>query len=192
VVCESFGSTRASSRCFFESLSREFFCDDGYKSTIRSGYVVSRMTLQERVDTDLKEAMRSKDATKLGVLRMLKSALKYAAIAKSDAEAELNDAEAAQVIRKQARQRQDSIESFEKAGRAELAEKEKQELSILNGYLPQPMSSDEISKIVRETIAESAATSRAQMGAVMKALQAKVAGRVDGKALSAEVQKQLG
>jgi uncharacterized protein YqeY len=103
----------------------------------------------------------------------------------------LNEAEAAQVIRKQARQRQDSIESFEKAGRAELVQKEKEELSILNGYLPQPMSADEISKVVRETIAEAGATSRAQMGAVMKALQAKVAGRVDGKALSAEVQKQL-
>ncbi len=150
------------------------------------------MILQERVDSDLKEAMRAKDTTKLGVLRMLKSALKYAAIAKSGAEAELNDAEAAQVIRKQAKQRQDSIESFEKGGRAELAEKEKEELSILNGYLPQPMSADEISKVVRETIAEAGATSRAQMGVVMKALQAKVAGRVDGKALSAEAQKQLG
>ena len=150
------------------------------------------MILQERVDADLKEAMRAKDATKLGVLRMLKSALKYAAIAKSDSEAELSDAEAVRVIRKQAKQRQDSIESFEKGGRAELAEKEKKELAILNGYLPQPMSVDEISKVVRETIAEAGATSRAQMGAVMKALQAKVAGRADGKDLSAEVQKQLG
>jgi uncharacterized protein YqeY len=149
------------------------------------------MTLQERVDSDLKEAMRAKDATKLGVLRMLKSALKYAAIAKSGAEAELSDAEGAQVVRKQVKQRQDSIESFDKAGRAELVEKEKGELSILKQYLPQPISADEISKIVRETIAEAGATSRAQMGAVMKALQAKVAGRVDGKALSAEVQKQL-
>jgi uncharacterized protein YqeY len=149
------------------------------------------MTLQEHVDSDLKEAMRAKDTTKLGVLRMLKSALKYAAIAKSGAEAELNAAVAAQVIRKQARQRQDSIESFEKAGRMELVEKEKKELSILNAYLPQPMDAEEISKLVRETIAETGATSRAQMGAVMKALQGKVGGRADGKALSAEVQKQL-
>ena len=149
------------------------------------------MTLQERVDADLKEAMRAKDAAKLGVLRMLKSALKYAAIAKSDSEAELSDVEATQVIRKQAKQRQDSIESFEKGGRVELVEKEKEELSILNEYLPQPMSADEISKVVRETIAEAGVTSRAQMGAVMKALQAKMAGRVDGKALSTEVQKQL-
>lgn len=149
------------------------------------------MTLQQRVDSDLKETMRAKDATKLGVLRMLKSALKYAAIAKSGAEAELSDAEALQVVRKQAKQRQDSIESFEKGGRAELADKEKEELAILNTYLPQAMSPDELAKIVRETIAELGATSKAQMGAVMKALQAKVGGRVDGKTLSTEVQKQL-
>jgi uncharacterized protein YqeY len=149
------------------------------------------MTLQQRVDSDLKESMRAKDTTKLAVLRMLKSALKYAAIAKSDAEAELSDAEAVQVIRKQAKQRQDSIESFEKGGRAELAEKEKEELAVLNTYLPQGMTADELAKIVRETIAEIGATSKAQMGAVMKALQAKVGGRADGKALSSEVQKQL-
>ena len=149
------------------------------------------MTLQERLDSDLKEAMRAKDATTLGVLRMLKSALKYTAIEKSGAQAELSDAEAAQVIRKQAKQRQDSIESFEKGGRAELAAKEKKELSILNAYLPQAMSADELSKVVRETIAEIGATSKAQMGAVMKALQAKVAGRADGKTLSQEVTRQL-
>jgi len=149
------------------------------------------MTLLERVDSDLKEAMRARDATRLGVLRMLKSALKYAAIAKSGAEAELSEAEAAQVIRKQARQRQDSIESFEKGGRVELVKKEKEELSILNGYLPQAMSGDELAKIVRETIAETGATSKAQMGVVMKAVQAKAAGRADSRTLSAEVQKQL-
>jgi uncharacterized protein YqeY len=149
------------------------------------------MTLQERLDLDLKEAMRARGATKLGVLRMLKSALKYAAIAKPGAETELSDAEAAQVIRKQARQRQDSIESFEKGGRTELANKEKEELSILNAYLPQAMTADELIKVVRETIEEVGATSKTQMGAVMKALQARVAGRIDGKTLSAEVQKQL-
>src|SRR5436853_6718099 len=145
------------------------------------------MTFQERLDSDLKEAMRAKDAATLGVLRMLKSALKYTAIEKSGAEAELSDAEAAQVIRKQAKQRQDSIESFEKGGRAELAAKEKKELSILNAYLPQAMSADELAKIVRETITEVSATSKAQMGAVMKALQEKIAGRADGKTLSTEV-----
>ena len=149
------------------------------------------MTLPQRVDSDLKDGMRAHDATKVGVLRMLKSAFKYAAIEKSGAEAELDDAEAVQVIRKQVKQRQDSIESFEKGGRAELVEKEKKELSILNEYLPQAMSAAELAQIVRETIAELGATSKAQMGVVMKALQAKVAGRADGKTLSQEVQKQL-
>jgi uncharacterized protein YqeY len=149
------------------------------------------MTLPERIDADLKDAMRAKDALKLSVLRMLKAALKNAAIEKSGADAEMSDAEAAQVIRKQVKQRQDSIESFEKGGRAELAAKEKEELSILQGYLPQAMSATEITQAVRETIAETGATSKAQMGIVMKAVQARVAGRADGKTLSAEVQKQL-
>ena len=150
------------------------------------------MTLHERLDSDLKKAMRAKDAARLSVLRMLKSALKYAAIAKSGTEAELSEVEAVQVIRKQVKQRQDSIESFEKGGRAELASKEKEELSMLSAYLPQAMGPDDLAKVVRETIAEVGATSKAQMGSVMKALQAKVAGRVDGRTLSAEVQKQLG
>src|SRR5437763_1063460 len=149
------------------------------------------MKMRERIDSDLKESMRAKNANKVGVLRMLKSALTYAAIAKSGSEAELSDAEAAQVIRKQAKQRQDSIESFEKGGRAELAAKEKEELSILNAYLPQAMSADELAALIRETIAEVGATSKAQMGAVMKALQTRVAGRADGKTLSQEVQKQV-
>jgi len=135
--------------------------------------------------------MREKNAVTLGVLRMLKAALTNATIEKGGADSKLTDVEAAQVIRKQVKQRQDSIESFEKGGRAELAAKEKEELSILQSYLPQGMSADEISKVVRETIAEVGASSKAQMGAVMKAVQAKVAGRADGKTLSAEVQKQL-
>lgn len=148
------------------------------------------MTLQERIDSDLKDAMRAKEAGKLAVLRMLKSAVKYAAIEKPDGV--LDDATATQVIRKQVKQRQDSIESFEKGGRPELAAKEKEEMEILNGYLPKGLNAEELSALVRDTIAEAGATSKAQMGVVMKALQAKVAGRADGKTLSAEVQKQLG
>jgi uncharacterized protein YqeY len=149
------------------------------------------MTLSERVDADLKEAMRAKEATRLGVLRMLKSALKYSAIEKAGAEGELDDAEATQVIRKQVKQRQDSIESFEKGGRGELAAKEKEELAILTSYLPQAMSAEDLAELVRQSIAEVGATSKAQMGAVMKVLQAKAAGRADGRALSQEVQRQL-
>jgi uncharacterized protein YqeY len=149
------------------------------------------MTLPERVDSDLKDAMRAKDAARLGVLRMLKSALKYSAIDKAGAEGQLDDAEASQVIRKQVKQRHDSIEQFEKGGRPELAAKEKEELAILNAYLPKGMNAEELATMVRETIAEIGATSKAQMGAVMKAMQGKVAGRADGKTLSQEVSKQL-
>jgi uncharacterized protein len=149
------------------------------------------MTLSERLDSDLKDAMRAKDAAKLGVLRMLKSALKYAVIEKSGAEGEIDDAATTQVIRKQVKQRQDSIESFEKGGRPELVAKEKAELEILNSYLPQSLGAEELAKLVRDAIAEVGATSKAQMGAVMKAVQAKAAGRADGKTLSQEVQKQL-
>ena len=150
------------------------------------------MALQKRIDEDLIAAMRAKDSARLGVLRMLKAALKNAAIDKAGAEGELEDSEAIAVVRKQVKQRQDSIESFEKGGRSELAEKERAEIAVVNSYLPQAMSGEELKRIVAETIAETGATSRAQMGVVMKALQQKVAGRADGKTLSAEVQRQLG
>ncbi|MGI8820052.1 MAG: GatB/YqeY domain-containing protein [Chthoniobacterales bacterium] len=150
------------------------------------------MTIQQRIDSDLKDAMRAKDAGKLNVLRMLKSAMKNAAIEKGGASAELDDAEATQAIRKQVKQRHDSIESFDQGGRPELAAKERDELAILSTYLPQAMSGEELAAAVREAIAEAGATSRAQMGAVMKVLQAKLAGRADGKTLSQEVQRQLG
>ena len=150
------------------------------------------MSLQKRIDEDLKDAMRAKDAARLSVLRLLKAALKNATIEKVGADGELNDADAITVIRKQVKQRQDSIESFEKGGRAELAEKEKAEIAVLNQYLPQAMSVAELQKIVADAIREVGASSRAQMGAVMKALQPKIAGRADGKTLSAEVSRQLG
>jgi len=103
----------------------------------------------------------------------------------------MDEADATQVIRKQGKQRKDSIESFEKAGRTELAEKEKRELAILNEYLPAGLSAQELSRLVRETIAEVGATSKAEMGAVMKALTPKIAGRADGRTVSQEVQRQL-
>jgi uncharacterized protein YqeY len=149
------------------------------------------MSLTERIDADLKDAMRAREAMRLGVLRMLKAALKNTAIEKGGAEAQLDDAEATQVIRKQVKQRRDSFESFEKGGRPELAEKEKAEIAILEQYLPAHIGAEELSRLVREAIAEAGATSKAQMGAVMKALGPKVAGRADGRTISQEVQKQL-
>ncbi|MGA3171149.1 MAG: GatB/YqeY domain-containing protein [Chthoniobacteraceae bacterium] len=149
------------------------------------------MTFQERIDSDLKDAMKAKEATRLGVLRMLKSALKNAAIEKYGVTGQLDDAEAAAVLRKQAKQRQDSIDGFVKGNRPDLADKEKEELEILGHYLPKQLSAEEVTKLVAEAISESGANSKAQMGAVMKIVQAKAAGRADGKTLSQEVQRQL-
>ena len=155
-----------------------------------SSYIPA-MTFQERIDSDLKEAMKARQAQRLGVIRMLKSALKNAAIEKYGVTGQLDDAEAMVVVRKQVKQRQDSIEGFEKGGRPELAAKEKEEFEILSQYLPKQLGPEEITKLVAEAIAEAGATSKAQMGAVMKIAQGKAAGRADGKALSQEVGRQL-
>src|SRR3954451_5157317 len=149
------------------------------------------MSLQSQIDEDLKNAMRAQHAARLSALRLLKAALKNTAIEKLGADGELSDADAIAVIRKQVKQRQDSIESFEKGGRTELAAKEKAEIDVLNQYLPAAMSATELQKVVADTIREVRATSRAQLGTVMKALQSKTAGQVDGNTLSTEVQRQL-
>lgn len=156
------------------------------------------MTLAEKIDQDLKEAMKARDAARLGTLRMLKSAFKYAAIEKGGADAVVNDETALTVIRKQIKQREDAAEGFEKGGRPESAASERAEIVVMSVYLPASLSADELSAIVQEAVAETAAVlgtpgglGKAQMGAVMKAAQAKAAGRVDGKSLIAEVQKHL-
>jgi uncharacterized protein len=149
------------------------------------------MTLQSQVDNDIKDAMRARDTARLNALRMLKTAMKNASIEKGGADAVLSDAEAAAVIRKQIKQRQDAIEGFERGGRPERAASESAEIAILSAYLPKSLSQDEITALVKEAIAEAGATSKQQMGAVMKIATAKAAGRADGKSLSAEVQKLL-
>lgn len=149
------------------------------------------MLIQDQIDNDIKDAMRAKAAEKLSVLRLLKSALKNASIEKGGAEAKLDDPESMAVIRKQVKQRQDSVEGFEKGGRPELAAKEKAEMEMLNTYLPKAMSESDLDGLVADSIAETGATGKAQMGAVMKVATAKAAGRVDGKTLSQAVQKAL-
>lgn len=150
------------------------------------------MTFQAKIDQDIKAAMLAREAAKLNVLRMLKSALMNATIEKHGAGGALDDADALAIVRKEIKKRQDSVESFEKGGRSEMAAIEKDEIALLSTYLPQGLSEAEIAGMVREAIAEVGATTRQQMGAVMKIVSAKAAGRADGRALSAEVQKQLG
>ncbi len=120
------------------------------------------LTLNE----EIKNAMRAKDETKLMVLRMVKTAMNNAAIAKS--KNDLDDTEELEVIQKQAKQRRESIDSFEKAGRAELAAKEKAELAVLEGYLPKQMNDDEIRDVCRQVIAKTQAAGAADSGKVMK------------------------
>ena len=149
------------------------------------------MTLQSQVDNDIKDAMRARETVRLNALRLLKSAMKNAAIEKGGAETMLDDAEASAVIRRQIKQRQDAIEGFEKGGRLELAATERAEIEVLTAYLPPALSADEVTALAREAIAEAGATSKQQMGAVMKIATAKAAGRADGKTLSQAVQKLL-
>ena len=150
------------------------------------------MTLQDKIDHDLRDAMRAKEAERLSVLRMMKSALMNAAIEKHGAGGKLDDSDVIAVIRKQVKQRQDSITGFERGGRMELAEKEKREIQVISLYLPPPLSEAEVTQLVDEAIAAAQATSKAQLGQVMKIATEKAAGRVDGKTLSQAVQRALG
>ncbi len=147
------------------------------------------MTLQQRVSQELKEAMLAKDAEKLSTLRLLKSALGYVQIEKKTEQ--LSDAEVVAVIQKEAKKRRDSIEQYRTGGRPELAEKEARELATLETFLPQPLSGDELDAMVRGTIVELGASSKKDMNAVIKAVQARAAGRAGGKTISSIVGKLL-
>jgi uncharacterized protein YqeY len=149
------------------------------------------MSLVAQIDAELKKAMLAREAEKLSVLRMLKSSVKYAAIEKGGADSVPSDADVLAVVRKEVKKREDSITSFAQAGRTDLADKEKAELEFLRVYLPAQMAEEKVEALVKEAIAETGATTKAQMGLVMKAAQAKAAGQVDGKTLSTVVQRLL-
>ena len=145
--------------------------------------------LTDKIAADLKSAMLAKDAGKTSTLRMLKSAIEYHKIEKK--QESLTDADVTAVIKKQIKQRQDSIEGFEKGGRTDLAGKEKAELAILKSYLPEELSQTQLEEIIKSVIAEVGAASKADMGKVMKAVQAKTAGRADNRLVSQLVSAQL-
>jgi uncharacterized protein YqeY len=149
------------------------------------------MSLVAQIDADLKAAMIAKDAEKLSVLRMLKSAVKYAAIEKGGADSVPTDLEVLSVVRKEVKKREDSISSFTQHGRTEMADKEKKEMEFLKTMLPAQLTPEKLEQLVKEAITEVGATSKAQMGSVMKAAQAKAAGQADGKTLSQLVQRLL-
>ena len=147
------------------------------------------MTLQEQIQQEIKAAMVAKDADRLSTLRLLKSAMGYAQIEKKTES--LSDAEVTSLILKEVKKRRDSIEQYRNGGRPELAEKEEKEILVLEKFLPKPLEPAELEAIVKATIQETGAASKKEMGQVIKAVQAKVAGRAEGKIISALVGKLL-
>ena len=137
----------------------------------------------------MKASMMAKNADRTGTLRMVKSALGYVQIEKKVEV--LPDADVTAVLQREAKKRRDAITEYEKAGREELVAKERAELLVIEEFLPKALSAEELEALVRAAIAEVGATSKKDMGAVMKAAQAKAAGRADGKVLSGLVGRLL-
>ena len=149
------------------------------------------MSLKDKITTDLTAAMKAKDANRTGALRMVKAALMNEQN-KKGADYVLTDEETLKTLQSLVKQRKDSIEQYTKANRPDLAEKEQTELSVLEGYLPQAATPEEIETVVAASISETGATSIKDMGAVMKAAQAKLAGKTaDGKLVSEAVKAKL-
>lgn len=147
------------------------------------------MGLKEKILEDIKTAMKSKEAERLSTVRFLQSAVKYREIElRPNA---ITDQEILGVIKKLAKQRKDSISEFEKAGRTDLVDKEKFELSVLEEYLPQQMDETQLAAIVDEAIKTLGADSPKQMGAVIKEVIAKTAGQADGRMISDLVKAKL-
>jgi len=147
------------------------------------------VNLKEKIVSDLTESMKARDAARTSVLRMVKAALMNREIEKGGA---LTDEESTKSLQSLVKQRRDSIEQYEKAGRAELAAKESAEISIIETYLPQAASREEIEQAVIEAITETNASSMRDMGAVMKAVQARLAGKsADGRIVSEIVKAKF-
>lgn len=147
------------------------------------------MSLQAQLAAEIKSAMLARDADRLSTLRLLKSALGYVALEKQTET--LSDADFLAVVQKEVKKRRDASEQFQAGGRAELAAKELAELKVLEIFLPQPLSAEELEALVKTCIQESGATSKKDMGQVIRAAQAKAAGRAEGKAISQLVGRLL-
>ncbi len=147
------------------------------------------MSLKEQIAGDMVTAMKAKDAARTSTLRMLKSAISYREIEKGGA---LDDEELSKLMRSQLKQRRDSVEQYEKGGRQDLAEKETAEIAIIETYLPQAASPEEIEAAVTAAIAQTGASSMKEMGSVMKATMVILAGKnPDGRVVSETVKKKL-
>ena len=146
-------------------------------------------TLQDKLSNDLKEAMRSKDLLRLSTLRLIKAGIQNEEIARGKP---LDDAAVIDLVSRQAKQRQDSIEQFKKGNRLDLVEKEEAELEVVKGYLPQQLTVGEIENLVTEVIQKTGAHSAGDKGKVMGALMPQVRGRADGSIVNSVVSRLLG
>ncbi|MCY9592495.1 GatB/YqeY domain-containing protein [Paenibacillus chitinolyticus] len=146
------------------------------------------MSLSERLNDDMKQAMKSQDKFTLSVIRMVKASIKNIEI---DQRRTLDDNEVLDVLNREVKQRKDSLQEFKNAGRDDLADSLHAEIDILMKYLPQQLTEEEVSAIVKQTIQEVGASSKADMGKVMTALMPKVKGRADGKLVNQLVQQNL-
>ncbi|MBO7743817.1 GatB/YqeY domain-containing protein [Paenibacillus sp. MWE-103] len=146
------------------------------------------MNLSERLNDDMKQAMKSQDKFKLTTIRMLRASIKNQEI---ELKRPLEDAEVLDILSREIKQRKDSLQEFEKAGRDDLAKGVAAEIEIISEYLPQQLTEEEIKLIVQQTIQETGASSKAEMGKVMSALMPKVKGRADGKLVNTFVQQFL-
>jgi uncharacterized protein YqeY len=148
-------------------------------------------TLKEQLRTDLTTAMKARDKVRSSTLRMALTAVSTEEVAGSQAR-ELSDDEVLTVLTREAKKRREAAQAYDDAGRPELAERERDELAVVEDYLPAPLTEDELRDIVAEAIGDAGAEGPRAMGQVMKALTPQVRGRVDGSALAAEVRRQLG
>ncbi|MCL6516351.1 GatB/YqeY domain-containing protein [Alicyclobacillus sp.] len=146
------------------------------------------MSLSERLSEDMKQAMKEKDKVRLSVIRMVRSAMKNREI---ETGAPLDDEGILAVIQKELKQRRDSLQAFESAGRSDLAEAARQEIEILTSYLPEPLSEADLRRLAEEVINEVGAKTKADMGKVMSALMPKVRGRAEGRQVQQVVQSLL-
>jgi len=147
--------------------------------------------LKDKIQEDLKQAMLAKEVEKLSTIRMLKSALQYFEIHKGGAGYEATDEDVMDVIGREIKKRRESIEMYEKGGRQELADKEKLELEILQTYLPEQMTEEEVQVLVNEAITQTGAKTMQDMGKVMGALMPKTKGKADGQLVSSVVREKL-
>lgn len=146
------------------------------------------MSLLERLNEDMKEAMKNKEKDRLSVIRMIKAALQNEAIRTGG---ELTENEELAVLSREVKQRKDSLREFEKAGRQDLVDKVRTELKYVEAYLPEPLSEEEIVALIKQAISDTGATSKADMGKVMSVVMPKVKGRADGSLVNKLVRQYL-